>query len=151
MYYICAVGRSLARTSDSAGLSGVVRLRAVNMQHWVPASSCCSLEWACLLSSAVFMATKKAGAHSSLHVAQLTVAAYQREESTRPDTQQNVSSICAGNRLQVRRVRFVQEALNCSGMPSTCADEINTHRPEWQEGFSSLFTDGNNEPVIKSL
>lgn len=53
--------------------------------------------------------------------------------------------------MEVQLVQAVKDALNCSGMLSTCADEINTHRLELQEGFSSLFADSNDEPVIKSV
>lgn len=59
------------------------------------------------------------------------------------------------NSPQVQRglsVKDVERALKCSGIQSTTrADEINTHWPEWREGFSSLFTNVNDKPVIKPV
>lgn len=75
----------------------VVSHSAVNMQHSVSASSCCSLEWACLLfPQCSFHGNKKAGADPCVHVAQLTAAVYQEDESARPGRRQSVASFCAG-------------------------------------------------------
>lgn len=151
MYYICPFSRNLVRTqlqcvcvscalqsSQYAALGSSLQL----LQPWVGVSSLppAQFSWQqkrrrtfkCARGSADCRGLSRRGEHRGRHAAM------------------PLQHLC-GNRLQVRWAQAVKDALNSSAMPSTCADEINTHRPEWQERFSSLFAVGNDEPVIKSV
>lgn len=85
------------------------RYTAANVQRRVPASSCCNLEWAWrLFPSCSFHGNKKAGAHSSVHVAQLTVAVHQEGVRAARKTRQCVSGICARSACSYDEVRLLK-------------------------------------------
>lgn len=147
VYYMCPFGRNLVRTqrqcvhlscapqsSQCAALGSSLQL----LQPWVGVSSLPPVQFSWQQKSRRTFKCARGSADCR--------GLSRRGERTARRAAIRLQHLC-GNRLQVRRVQAVKDALNCSGMLSTCADEINTHRPEWQEGFSSLLTDGNDERI----